>query len=60
MIKYRCKTCLGEYYDTDKNLVAYYHACPTELGEDEEYHEREDKRDENASVKLEGLGRQKI
>lgn len=60
MMKYQCKTCLGEYYDVGKDNIAYYHACPPIRISENEFQERPDKRDENAGRKLEGKGKREI
>lgn len=58
MIKYKCKTCGGEYENVMQDGLQYYHACPQILDKDGIYIERPNKRDENAGIKLEGLGRE--
>ena len=63
MIKYQCKTCLGEYFDTNKDGIKYFHACsqivdtPAEIDSktgniktQATYKERENKRDENIAL----------
>jgi len=60
MIKYKCKTCAGEYSDTCADDLAYYHSCPQIQIKEDVFAERSDKRDENAGREKEGRGREKI
>lgn len=59
-MRYKCKTCGGEYDDVCEDGLAYYHACSDITDKDEKTAPRPDKRDENVAKKLEGKGRIKL
>lgn len=58
MIKYKCLTCLGKYYDSDENGTPYYHVCPRVRVSEDEMRDRDNKRDERPGHEQEGLGRE--
>lgn len=56
MIKLKCNECLGEYFDTCTDGLAYYHACAMLLDADDKPIARPNRRNENIGTKTEGRG----